>query len=87
MIFVLLFCGQISSLIFSEYSLVVDPNFEIYINSRFLFFSPTFQVVGGGSLDIDVTVLDPAHNIIYSGQRKEYDNVQFNTTVSMNKDE
>lgn len=55
------------------------------IENKILLFLFNFQVVGGGALDIDVSVLGPAHNVIYSGQRKEYDNVQFNTTVSMHK--
>lgn len=50
-----------------------------------LIFLCNSQVVGGGQKDIDVTVLGPSHNIVYSQQRKEYDQVQFNTTVSIPK--
>lgn len=40
------------------------------------------QVVNGGELDVDVTVIGPGQDVIYKEQRREYDTIQFNTTVS-----
>lgn len=40
------------------------------------------QVVNGGELDIDVTFIGPGQDVIYKEQRREYDTIQFNTTVS-----
>lgn len=64
---------------------IAEENISISIHkfSSFSFFN--LQVVNGGQLDIDVSVLGPSHNIIYSGQRKEYDQLQFNSTVSIPK--
>ncbi|GMS98523.1 hypothetical protein PENTCL1PPCAC_20698 [Pristionchus entomophagus] len=38
-----------------------------------------FQVVTGGQYDVDLTVEDPHGKILYKGQKKQYDSVNFKT--------
>lgn len=47
-------------------------------------FIAIFQVLAGGSLDVDVTVTGPNNHVVYKEVRKEYDTIAFNTTVSVN---
>ena len=41
-----------------------------------------FQVVSGGNYDVDIRILDPDEKTLYDGRRKQYDSVQFTTTVT-----
>ncbi|KAF8368103.1 hypothetical protein PRIPAC_85932 [Pristionchus pacificus] len=38
-----------------------------------------FQVVTGGQYDVDLTVEDPHGKILYKGQKKQYDSINFKT--------
>lgn len=54
----------------------------IFLISFSIFTFSLQKVVSGDKHDIDLIVESPSTKIIYQEHRKDYDNIEFNTTVS-----